>query len=185
MKGSLFGPGTIVLGGGAVLLILVLLIGFFLPTEWSVSAEVRIEVSSDELMPYLDSPEGWARWTAWPDSGLTRSGPGRGAGASISWQDQELGAGSFTIGEVAETSVLYDVEVDWAANTLMITNGEIDLEPLGSATLMRWTESGDLGRNPLMGFWGLTMERAQARELQKSLDQLAELVVRSDSVPIR
>lgn len=185
MKGSLFGPGTIVLGGGAVLLTLVLLIGFFLPTQWSVSAEVRIEVSSDALLPYLDSPEGWARWTAWPDSGLTRSGPERGTGASISWEDRELGAGSFTIGEVAETSVFYSVVVDGAANTLMTTNGTIELEPLGSATLIRWTESGDLGRNPLMGFWGLTMESAQARELQKSLDQLAELVVSSGSAPIR
>ena len=184
MTRSLFGPGTIVLGGGAVFLVIVLLIGFVLPTEWSASTSLRIEASAEELMPYLDSPEGWSTWTAWPDSGLTRSGPERGPGASISWEDRELGAGSFTIDEVSADAVRYAVVVDGAANTLMTTNGAIDLEALGSATIVHWSESGDLGRNPLMGFWALTMERAQARVLQKSLGQLAE-AVSSGSVPSR
>ncbi|MGB1842142.1 MAG: hypothetical protein ACPHWZ_13610, partial [Longimicrobiales bacterium] len=64
MTRSLFGPGTIVLGGGAVFLVIVLLIGFVLPTEWSASTSLRIEASAEELMPYLDSPEGWSTWTA-------------------------------------------------------------------------------------------------------------------------
>lgn len=184
MTRSLFGPGTVVLGGGAVLLIIILLIGFALPTEWAVSADLRIEASAEELMPYLDSPEGWSAWTAWPDSGLTRSGPERGPGASISWSDRELGAGSFTIREVSARSVRYAVLVDGAANTLMTTTGAIELEPLGSSTIVHWSETGDLGRNPLMGFWALTMERAQTRELQKSLGQLAE-AVSSGSAPSR
>ena len=184
MSRSLFGPGTIVLGGGAVLLTVVLLIGFFLPTEWSVTAELRVEAAPEDLIPFLDSPEGWAEWTAWPDSGLVRSGPERGPGSAISWDDQELGAGSFTIADVTARTIQYAVVVDGAANTLMTTNGSIELEPLGSATLVHWTESGDLGRNPLMGFWGLTMEKAQTRELQKSLEQLAELVS-SGSAPSR
>ena len=184
MSRSLFGPGTIVLGGGAVLLTTVLLVGFFLPTEWSVTAELRVEATSNAVIPFLDSPEGWAKWTAWPDSGLTRTGPERGTGAGIAWDDPELGAGSFTISAVSSRSVRYVVVVDGAANTLMTTNGAIDLEALGSATMIHWTESGDLGRNPLMGFWALTMEAAQTRELQKSLDQLAELIS-SGSAPSR
>jgi len=184
MTRGLFGPGTIVLGGGAVLLTIVLFIGFLLPTNWSAAAELRIEAPREALMPLLDSPEGWRAWTAWPDSGLTRSGPPRGQGAAIAWEDTELGVGSFTIGEVSSDSVMYAVTVDGAANTVMITNGVIQLEALGNATLVHWRESGDLGRNPLMGFWALTMERAQQRELQKSLGQLAE-AISSGSEPSR
>lgn len=190
MKGSLFGPGTIVLGGGAVLLTVVLLIGFLLPTEWSASAEARLSGSLADVMPYLDSPEGWARWTTWPDSGLTRSGPDRGEGARISWDDRELGAGSFTIvgvGGAADEGLAqfeYEVVVDGAANTLMTTHGTIVIEAFGTETLVSWNESGDLGRNPLMGFWAFSMEKAQAAEMEKSLNQLAE-AVSSASAPTR
>lgn len=184
MSRNLFGPGTIVLGGGAVLLTAVLLVGFFLPTQWSVTVELRVDATAEAVMPFLDSPEGWAEWTVWPDSGLTRTGPERGAGAKIAWDDPELGAGSFSISAASAHTVRYAVLVDGAANTLMTTNGTLELEPLGSATMIHWTESGDLGRNPLMGFWGLTMEAAQTRELHKSLEQLGELLS-SGSAPSR
>jgi hypothetical protein len=44
---------------------------------------------------------------------------------------------------------------------------------------VRWREEGDLGRNPLMGYWALSMDGAQSDELQKSLDRLALLLVDS------
>ena len=182
MSRSLFGPGTIILGGGSILLMLVLAVGFFLPKEWTASAEVTADVLPPELIRYLDSPEGWRLWTAWPDSGLVRSGPDRGSGASISWTDAELGAGSFTIRKASEDEILYDVVVDGAANTLMTTTGTLILDVTGTSTVLQWTESGDLGQSPLMGFWALTMERAQTRELQKSLSQLID-VLSSGSEP--
>ena len=176
MSRTIFGPGTIVLGGGATALLVLLVIGFFLPTQWAVSAELTINILPEELTEHLDSPEGWRRWSAWPDSGLVRSGPERGSGASISWDNTELGAGSFTIREASEAIIRYDVVVNGAANTVMTTTGTFVLVPTGTATLLRWTESGDLGNNPLMGYWALTMERAQTRELEKSLSQLNEMI---------
>ena len=177
MTRGLFGPGTIILGGVAVVMIVLLVLGFVLPTEWSASAEARIEVGPDVLLEYVDSPEGWRRWTAWPDSGLVRSGPDRGRGARIAWSDRELGSGSFTIAEVGNgPRVEYAVEVEGAANTVLTTTGTISFESDAGATRVRWTESGDLGRNPLMGYWAMAMERAQSTEMTKSLDRLAAVV---------
>ena len=96
MRG-LFGPGTYLLGGLAVLMVVLLVVGYLLPTDWVAEAEARIEATPEEIVPFLDSPDGWRRWTIWPDSGLVRTGPDRGAGASIAWSDRELGSGSFTI----------------------------------------------------------------------------------------
>ena len=98
MSRSLFGPGTIILGGGSILLMLVLAVGFFLPKEWTASAEVTVDVRPTELISYLDSPEGWRLWTAWPDSGLVRSGPDRVAahqylGLMQSWVRAPLRSG--------------------------------------------------------------------------------------------
>lgn len=171
MKRMLFGPGTIVLGGGALLLIGLLVIGAFLPKEWSAVAEGRIEAEVVDILPYLDSPEGWQNWTTWPDS-TSRLGPERGAGSEIHWTDPELGSGSFSIERAGSDGVSYAVEVAGVGRPL-ITRGRIDLTPSTNGTVLRWTEEGDLGSNPLMGWWGLWMERLQGTELTKSINQLA------------
>ena len=131
---------------------------------------------------FLDSPEGWQAWTTWPDSGLVRVGPERGPGASIRWDDRELGSGAFTIGDVQPgESVTYAVEVAGAGNAVMRTHGSFTVIAEGEGVLVRWREEGELGRNPLMGFWALSMERAQGAEMSKGLDRLGELVRRRPS----
>ena len=177
--GGLFGPGTIVLGGIAVLLCTLLVVGFFLPTSWSATAETRLDATPGEVLLFMDSPEGWLLWTAWPDS-TARTGPQRGAGSAIVWADPELGAGTFHIDGVSERGVTYSVEVAGAGDVVMRTSGTVGLTPDGAATVIAWREEGDLGRNPLMGFWAMAMERAQSREMAKSLNQRASAVAETD-----
>lgn len=173
---TMLGPGTLVLGAGAALLIGFLAAGLLLPGTWEAQVEARVPVSAIELLAYLDSPEGWREWTTWPDSALTRSGPDRGAGAALSWDDEELGTGTFRIDAVdAEGGVIYSVEVEGAGGGMMRTEGRLVLAPAGDSTDVRWQESGDLGGNPLMGYWALFMERAQGAEMRKSLERLAEV----------
>lgn len=180
MTRGLFGPGPIVLGGGALLLGALLAVGFVLPGTWEAEARTNLAVGVEELRPLLDSPEGWRRWTQWPDSGLDRSGPKRGAGARVAWSSRELGSGSFHIDEVSPTRVTYSVEVDGVGRETMRTVGTIVLDARPDGTTLRWRESGDLGRNPLMGYWALSMKRAQSAEMEKSLARLGR-IVRSDS----
>jgi len=175
MRRMLFGPGTIVLGGGAVLMIALLFIGFLLPKEWSAVAEGQIDAEVAEILPFLDSPEGWRIWTTWPDS-TNRLGPERGAGSEIRWADAELGSGSFRIERAGSDGVSYAVEVAGVGRPL-ITRGRIELTPSSAGTVLRWSEEGDLGSNPLMGWWGLWMERLQGTELTKSINQLAAALI--------
>lgn len=175
MRG-VFGPGTLVLGGGAVLLLGLLALGFFLPGTWTATVESTLTVPASRLQPFLDAPEGWRAWTTWPDSGLTRSGPERGAGARMAWDDPEVGSGSFTIEAVdPDGGVTYAVEVAGEAGSPMRTRGSIALRSGAAGTVVRWTEEGDLGSNPLMGYWAPFMERAQSAEMRKSLDRLADV----------
>ena len=91
----------------------------------------------------------------------------------MTWDHPEWGSGSFEITEARPPSVVrYMVEVEGGA---MRTEGVLELTRDGSGTLVAWTESGDFGWNPLMGYWALFMSRAQARELAKSLATLAQL----------
>ena len=170
------GPGVIILGGGALLLSAALFLGFLLPTSWEADASAMVPASPEAVFEYLDSPEGWRAWTQWPDSGLVREGPARGVDARISWDDPELGAGSFRLIDVQpHERVTYVVEVGGGA---MRTEGSIALTIEGSGVRVTWREEGNLGRNPLMGYWAFFMDRAQATELEKGLARLGELAAR-------
>jgi hypothetical protein len=127
------------------------------------------------VYPLIDSPEGWQKWTPWPESGIQRSGVTRGEGATLSWDDPELGAGSFSIVSAEEPErVAYAVRVDEGA---MRTDGSLSLTPETNGVRVTWRETGDLGWNPLLGYWALSLDRAQSEELAKGLERLRALVV--------
>lgn len=180
MKGP-FGPGVMFLGGGALMLGGLLLLGYLLPSDWEAEASALVPTSPAVVFTFLDSPEGWQRWTPWPESGVTRTGPARGPGATLAWNDPELGSGAFTIANVEPTGVAYEVVFDGDA---MRAQGSVEVTEDAGGTRVRWRESGDLGRNPLMGYWALSMSRAQTDELTKGLDRLRDLAVQeaADSV---
>lgn len=171
------GVGAKILGGGAAVLILFLVIGFLLPGSWQAEASVDIAAPPQAVFQFLDSPEGWRAWTPWPDSGVVRSGPARGEGATLSWSDPELGSGSFSLVAVSPPDrVDYRVDVGDGA---MRTEGSVALSPSDGGVHVVWHEEGDLGHNPLMGYWALSMGRAQGEEMSKGLERLSTLVADS------
>jgi hypothetical protein len=81
--------------------------------------------------------------------------------------------------------VRYAVEVEGAGNSVLVTSGSITFEPSGDGTRVRWSEAGDLGGNPLMGYWALAMGRLQGTEMGKGLDRLSILAASpSDAEPV-
>lgn len=180
MTASPFSLGTRILGVGAALLVLVLALGFALPGTWGAERSVLVAAPPSAVFPLLDAPEAWRQWTAWPDSGLVAEGPERGVGARLTWDDPELGDGSFEIVEVAPPRhVRYEVRVQGGS---MHTDGTFTLAAEGGGTRVTWREEGDFGWNPLMGYWALFMEKAQGRELEKALARL-EAMVRETATP--
>lgn len=168
-----FSFGTVILGGGAALLALFLLVGWLLPQNWEAEASAHIAAPPAAVYALLDSPEGWRRWTPWPESGVERTGPTRGPGATLSWDDPELGTGSFEIvGATEPARVDYAVRVDDGA---MRTDGTLNLTAEADGVRVDWREQGDLGWNPMMGYWALSLSRAQSEELAKGLERLRAL----------
>lgn len=171
-------PGTlaiVVLGGGALLLIVFLAIGYLLPARWEASASTTLAAQPADVFAYLDAPGGWRRWTPWPDSGLVAEGPRRGPGAAMRWTDPELGSGVFRITETeAPVLVRYRVEVRGGR---MVTEGSVRLTPApDGATVVQWSERSDFGRNPLMGYMARFLPRGQRAEMEKDLARLRTLV---------
>ena len=170
---SPFTAGTRILAAGALLFGLLLGLGALLPGDWEAEASHQFAGTPAEVLTLVDSPEGWQRWTPWPDTAM-RSGPARGEGATLSWDHPDMGDGRFEIVEVAgDTLVRYRVAVQEGS---MQTRGSLHLEPTDGGTTVRWVEEGDFGWNPLMGYWALAMPSVQGEEMQKGLERLeAEL----------
>lgn len=161
-------------GGGAVLMLLFLGVGFLLPGSWAVERERTLPAPPEAIFPYLNSPARWEAWVPWPEAGARFEGPPEGPGAARGWDDPEWGDGLFTItAQDAPLRVAYEVAVEEGR---MITRGTVTLDPRGDSTRVRWREEGDFGRNPLMGWVARFMDRLQGRELERSLARLEEVV---------
>ena len=170
MRTGPFSFGTVILGGGALLLGLFLAVGFLLPGSWSAGSERTVLAPIESVYPLLDSPAGWRQWTPWPERSLVESGPGRGVDATMSWDDFDVGNGTFTITEAVEpTRVRYRVIVQ---DSTLVTTGTLSLTPTDAGTRVVWREEGDFGWNPLMGYWALFMDRVQSRQMDRNLGEL-------------
>ena len=153
-----------------------LVVGVVLARPWTAERAVTIAAPPQDVFAYVDSLALWDRWTVWADVPSTTEGPGRGLGARRTWDDPTYGSGSFVIREsVAPERLAYDVEVEGGAMTIQ---GQFRLEALngGTSTRMVWSEQGDFGRNPLLGYMAGSMGRSQGEEMDRSLATLKELL---------
>jgi len=167
------GLGLLWAGIGLIGLLLTgfLLVGLVLPGTWEVRREAELQASPAEVYPLLADLDAWEAWTHWPELSGFESGANTGVGATRAWDDGNYGQGRLTVTSLLPDShVGYEVEVDGSMRfegTLVLTRTE------QGGTALIWTERGDFGRNPLMGYTARSMDRLQGREMEKSLARLA------------
>jgi hypothetical protein len=164
----------IFLGSIAALILGFLFVGFLLPSGWSAERSVRIEAPAEAIFPYLSRAEAWGEWTPSPEEGLEHFGPAEGVGSGRRWDDEMNGEGEFVLTEsVPSSEVAYDVGVEGGSIQI---HGRIRLEADGEGTLVQWTEEGDFGWNPLLGYLAKRMNELQGAQLESSLADLKRLV---------
>ena len=162
-----------VLATASALLIAALVVGIVLPGRWEVERTVVVSAPPPAVFPWLDDPHRWDQWAPMGDVESTFSGPARGSGATRSWDHPEMGDGKFIILATREDrEVQYRVEVQEGT---LVTHGTLRLTPEGAGTRVTWTEMGDFGWNPLMGYTALGMDRMQGNQMENALRRLSEL----------
>jgi uncharacterized protein YndB with AHSA1/START domain len=165
-----------VLWSAVVLLCTGLLVGFLLPGTWQAQRSATIPAPPERVFPLVDSPKSWGEWAPLGDVQATFEGPEHGAGATRRWDDPQVGDGVFTIVSAeADRSVAYHVAVQKGK---MTTDGTITLQPAAGGTLVTWTEHGDFGHNPMLGYIARNMDKTQGAEMEGALKTLAELATK-------
>ncbi|MDE2773699.1 MAG: SRPBCC family protein [Gemmatimonadota bacterium] len=166
-----------VLAAAAAMLGAALVTGLLLPGTWRAERSTLVEASPAAVFVWLEDPRRWDRWAPLGDVATTFSGPERGVGATRSWDHTEMGDGTFTLTAVVPgREVRYRVSVQEGS---LVTEGALTLESEGNGTRVTWSERGDFGLNPLMGFMARGMDRLQGAQMEGALARLAELATAS------
>jgi hypothetical protein len=163
----------------AVLLlpIVLILISLFLPSRFQVEREVVIRAQPAEIFPWINELQRWPEWTPWntnrePSLAYQMTGPASGPGAMQSWTARSGNGSIKLLTADPATGVTYELNFN---DGRFISRGQIRLEPASPGTndtRVTWTNTGDLGWNPVGRYLGLLMERMMGADLDVGLGNL-------------
>ena len=151
--------------------------GIFLPSRFTVQRSVVINAPANKVYNLVVEPRQWTHWSVWnqrdPNMKVTYKGPPFGMGAKWEWVSKSEGSGSMEF-----TRVEPDRVVEYALSFPeynMRSNGNLTLEPTGTATRITWVLSGDVGGNPLKHYLALMMDRMVGPDFEGGLANLKAL----------
>ena len=153
------------------LIVLLVVVGFFLPSTFTVTRSTEIAASTSKVYPLVADPRGWKQWSAWnrrdPQMQIDYSGPPSGMGAKWAWKSKSQGDGemTFTAAEPGRR-VAFDLYFPDFGTT---SKGELRFEPTGSGTRVTWTMHGDMGRNPIYHWFALGAEGMVGKDFEEGL----------------
>ncbi len=172
------------LGIGAATL-LVVIVGFLLPSTFEVSKSVIIKAPPEHIHEFIGDLTRWPEWTPWlkddPNLVVTLGSKTTGAGASQTWQgDSSNGRLTFTRCDPA-WGIAYDMAFD--RNTYEST-GTLQYRPVTQGTEVVWTMTGDNGMNIMARYFGFLMPALIGPMFEEGLAGLKMVSERSDSTAV-
>lgn len=137
-----------ILIGLVVLLALVAVVGFLLPTEYTIEKSVTIEAPPDKIHPLVEDLKQWDSWAPWveqdPTIVTTYGATTKGVGASQTWTS-ESGNGELTLTKSdPKTGIAYDMAFIMGETRAPSTCAMI-YDVQGATTTVTWTIHGDMG----------------------------------------
>lgn len=164
------------LGGLAVLVLLLVLVAFVLPKQYRVERTIVINAPAAKIHPLLADMRGWAKWGVWferdPEIKNIYSPEQAVVGAWTSWESKKEGNGKATLTEVSPTRIAYQLEFP---DMGMRSVGVYELRAEGNATRIVWHDSGDLGYNPLNRWFGLFLDGMLGPDFEAGLAKLKRI----------
>jgi len=161
-----------------LLLLILGIIGYFLPSNFTVSKTVTISSTPAHIHEYVGDLNKWKTWTARkgedPEIEYTIGEKTTGIGASQSWMDQ-YGGGSFTFTSWSpEKGIEYDLFFQGGKYK---SKSAIQYDSTSQTrTRVQWTLQGDMKMPIIGGYFALYMKYSIGKMFKDSLDQLKSIV---------
>lgn len=170
------------------LLLLVAVLGFILPKEYSLTREVIVQAPQNLVFRQVASLRAMDAWSPWskmdPDMQVTWEGEDGAVGSSMSWiGNEKVGQGSNTITASdapnrVETSLRFIEPFESEANTWI----EVQAAEGGSKVIWGMSGTTPFPMNVLTRLMG--MESAIAKDYDKGLSSLKALVEEQANNPV-
>jgi hypothetical protein len=155
----------------ATLVILLLVGGFLLPSEYQVERSIVIQAPQDLVFAQVNDLKKNEAWTPWkdPTMKITYSENTEGVGASSSWESKDMGNGSQTITASAPPAAI-DTHLDFGDMGQADVHWSFAAE--GKGVQVTQTMKGDQGMNPMKRYFGLIMDKMLGPKFEEGLASL-------------
>ncbi len=149
-----------------LLLVVVVLVAAFVvivalqPTVFQVRRETTIHAPAEVVFAQVNDFHAWNAWSPWakrdPQAKNSFEGPASGPGAIFRWSgNDEIGEGQMTLTE-STLSSLIRIKLEFIRPFADTAETEFAFEPVGDATQVRWTMTGE--NNFMAKLFGLLMD---------------------------
>ena len=174
----------VLLGTLVLIAAVVVVVGFFLPSEQYVERSTVVDAEPDEVFGLLNDFRQFNRWSPWaaidPETEYEYSGPPTGTGARMAWRSEHpnVGNGSQEIVASEPTSLVRTKLMFEGFDTP--SYAAFKLEPADGGTRVTWAFEANL--DTFMGrYLGLMMEKWVGADYERGLERLEELLERGES----
>ena len=157
-----------------IVLIIVVVVGLFLPSSYTVERSITIDADTQQVHEYVGDLEKWDDWTPWkeedPSIVVTRGDKTSGVGASQYWVG-DSGDGALTIiKDSPEEGIEYELMFEGGK---YVSQSEMKYEELQDGkTKVIWVMKGDLESPVIGGYFALLMDSMVGEMFDKGLKNL-------------
>jgi uncharacterized protein YndB with AHSA1/START domain len=161
----------------AGLLLLLLIVGFLLPSEFKVQRSIVINAPVSEVYKHVVNLRNWKAWGVWfkrdPTMLVAYSGAEGNVGMTSKWVSEQEGSGEMVIIALEPNRrfiySLYFPEMD------MGSTGEFIFKEKNGQTEVTWLDYGNLGGNPLNHYFSFFMDKMIGPDFETGLENLKTL----------
>lgn len=164
--------------GFAIVMVLIVVVGLFLPSEFRVERSITVNATPDKVFQHIVDLKQWRNWGVWferdPNMQITYTGNQSQVGMKSSWISEQEGSGEMTIKAIKPNEkVVYDL---YFPDFDMGSTGELTLVREGDKTNVIWADYGDVGGNPINHYFAVMMDGMIGPDFEAGLANLKALV---------
>ncbi len=162
-----------------ILLALLVVIGFLLPSSALVERQILIEAPTEKIFPHINGMRAFHAWSPWtgidPDTRYRFEGPEQGVGSRMHWEsgDAQVGQGSQ---EITASMPTQRVETQLQFGDQGSGTATFLLEPEGAGTRVRWQFRTVFGWDLFSRYVGLMLDSMIGTAYQKGLRTLKDRI---------